>query len=436
MNDMKKKDEDIELKGEELQEVLSSIPSWILRWGIVGVAVIIIIMLVGTAFFKYPEVITAQVTLTGTIPIAGIVAKNSGKLLKIFVHDKQNVHKGECLAIIESPTKYEDILYLKQYIVSFMTLKDTIIPSLPKENINLGNIQSSYTIFCATISEYIQFKELNYYVKKISLTKEKRNRYQYYHENMKRQAQIIEKQSVIAQKKYARDSTLNHKDLISDEETENTYNNFLNGKLALEGILSTLENTNMQIAEMNESLLDMKYQYVDKKQTLENQLKTQAAELLNEIQTWEMNYLLISPLNGFITFTKYWVENQNIVVADEVFNIVPSNQGIFIGKALLPIDRSGKVKVGQTVNIRFDNFPETEFGIVKGYVKNISLVPSKDNNISQYVVEIGFSNELKTTYDKVLPFLPKMEGRADIITDDLSLLERILLPIKNILKNS
>lgn len=433
---MKKKDEDIELKGEELQEVLSSIPSWILRWGIVGVAVIIIIMLVGTAFFKYPEVITAQVTLTGTIPIAGIVAKNSGKLLKIFVHDKQNVHKGECLAIIESPTKYEDILYLKQYIVSFMTLKDTIIPSLPKENINLGNIQSSYTIFCATISEYIQFKELNYYVKKISLTKEKRNRYQYYHENMKRQAQIIEKQSVIAQKKYARDSTLNHKDLISDEETENTYNNFLNGKLALEGILSTLENTNMQIAEMNESLLDMKYQYVDKKQTLENQLKTQAAELLNEIQTWEMNYLLISPLNGFITFTKYWVENQNIVVADEVFNIVPSNQGIFIGKALLPIDRSGKVKVGQTVNIRFDNFPETEFGIVKGYVKNISLVPSKDNNISQYVVEIGFSNELKTTYDKVLPFLPKMEGRADIITDDLSLLERILLPIKNILKNS
>lgn len=433
---MKKKDEDIELKGEELQEVLSSIPSWILRWGIVGVAVIIIIMLVGTAFFKYPEVITAQVTLTGTIPIAGIVAKNSGKLLKIFVHDKQNVHKGECLAIIESPTKYEDILYLKQYIVSFMTLKDTIIPSLPKENINLGNIQSSYTIFCATISEYIQFKELNYYVKKISLTKEKRNRYQYYHENMKRQALIIEKQSVIAQKKYTRDSTLNHKDLISDEETENTYNNFLNGKLALEGILSTLENTNMQIAEMNESLLDMKYQYVDKKQTLENQLKTQAAELLNEIQTWEMNYLLISPLNGFITFTKYWVENQNIVVADEVFNIVPSNQGIFIGKALLPIDRSGKVKVGQIVNIRFDNFPETEFGIVKGYVKNISLVPSKDNNISQYVVEIGFSNELKTTYDKVLPFLPKMEGRADIITDDLSLLERILLPIKNILKNS
>lgn len=135
MNDMKKKDEDIELKGEELQEVLSSIPSWILRWGIVGVAVIIIIMLVGTAFFKYPEVITAQVTLTGTIPIAGIVAKNSGKLLKIFVHDKQNVHKGECLAIIESPTKYEDILYLKQYIVSFMTLKDTIIPSLPNSTL-------------------------------------------------------------------------------------------------------------------------------------------------------------------------------------------------------------------------------------------------------------------------------------------------------------
>lgn len=31
---MAKKQEDIELRGEELQEVLGSIPSWILRWGI------------------------------------------------------------------------------------------------------------------------------------------------------------------------------------------------------------------------------------------------------------------------------------------------------------------------------------------------------------------------------------------------------------------
>ena len=79
---MAKKQEDIELRGEDLQEVLGSIPSWILRWGITLVAVIVIILLGGSAIFKYPEVITSEVTLTGTTPTAGIVAKQSGKLQK------------------------------------------------------------------------------------------------------------------------------------------------------------------------------------------------------------------------------------------------------------------------------------------------------------------------------------------------------------------
>lgn len=149
-----------------------------------------------------------------------------------------------------------------------------------------------------------------------------------------------------------------------------------------------------------------------------------------------MNYLFISPLEGYITFTRYWVENQNIVSGEEVFNVVPSDQGTLIGKALLPIDRSGKVKIGQKVNIRFNNFPDEEFGIVKGRVESISLVPSKGESSNQYVVEIGLPDGLTTTYDRVLPFLPEMQGNADIITNDLSVLERIFLPIKNILRNS
>lgn len=433
---MAKEHEDIELRGEDLQEVLGTIPSWILRWGITLVAVIVIILLSGSAIFKYPEVITSKVTLTGTTPTARIVARQSGKLQKIYVKDKQNIHKGECLAEIENPANFKDVYYLKQYLYLLNTKPDSIIPLLPKQDINLGDIQAYYTMFCVTMSEYIQFRKLNYYIKKIDFTKERVRRYQSYYENMKRQAILKEMQTNIVQKQYNRDSILHQKALISDEETENSYNDFLNGKLSLENILSSLENAQIQITEMDESLLDMEYQYIDKKHTLEGQLKTQASQLLNEIQSWEMNYLFISPLDGYITFTKYWVENQNVVSSEEVFNVVPSDQGTLIGKALLPIDRSGKVKIGQKVNIRFNNFPDEEFGIIKGRVKSISLVPSKGENSNQYVVEIGLPDGLTTTYGRVLPSLPEMEGSADIITDDLSVLERLFLPIKNIFKNS
>ena len=57
-------------------------------------------------------------------------------------------------------------------------------------------------------------------------------------------------------------------------------------------------------------------------------------------------------------------------------------------------------------------------------------------NVKGYMVDIGLSNGLRTTYNKDLPFLPEMEGQADIITEDISLLERFLLPLKKVVAES
>ena len=69
-------------------------------------------------------------------------------------------------------------------------------------------------------------------------------------------------------------------------------------------------------------------------------------------------------------------------------------------------------------------------------VKNISLVPSQNGQTANYTVEISFPERLTTTYKKELPYLQNMQGQADIITEDISLLERFILPIKKILKES
>ena len=53
-----------------------------------------------------------------------------------------------------------------------------------------------------------------------------------------------------------------------------------------------------------------------------------------------------------------------------------------------------------------------------------------------YIVEILLPKGLITSYNKELPYLLEMEGKAEIITDDLSLLERFLLPIKKVLKEN
>ena len=176
----------------------------------------------------------------------------------------------------------------------------------------------------------------------------------------------------------------------------------------------------------------MEQQYIEKKNTLNASLKTTLNQLQSDIATWKMNYLLSSPIKGKLTFTEIWAENQNVTVGKIVFTVVPDTLSELVGKARLPIDRSGKVKAGQDVNIRFNNFPDNQFGMVKGIVKSLSLIPTEEGN---YIVEIAFPNGLKTSYNKELPLSQEMTARADIITENTRLIEQFFLPLKQLLKN-
>ena len=423
---------DIELKSEEFQEVLGSTPSWILRRGIILISFIVLIILIGSAFFKYPDIITTTMTLTGSAPATALVARTSGKIQELDVQDKQEVKAGSYLAVIENSANTNDIKILKQYIDQLNQKIDTII-TFPSKELRLGTLQSLYSDFYITLFNYYEFKRLQYYTQKIDFMKDKINQYRNYYRNVEGQKAIIKEQFRLNQNQYRRDSVLNKRGVISSEELESTKNKYLQGHLSLENIHSTIQNTEIQITEMQESLLDTEYQYLEKKNQLETQLKTYISQLLAEIQSWELSYALIAPIDGHVTFTNYWVKNQNVTTGETVFTIIPKDNMEIIGKAQMPLTRSGKVKIGQKVNIRFSNFPDNEYGIIRGKVKNISMVPVKDaQGLDFYTVEIEFPEGMTTTYKRVLPYLPEMQAQADIVTDDISLLERFFMPLRKI----
>ena len=426
--------EDIELRSEEFQEVLGAVPPWILRWGITILAVVIIILLIGSAIIKYPDVIPAQIVLTGSTPPATIVAHASGKIKQLYVSDNQEVKIGDYLAVIDNPAKTEDILLLKNYLDTLLTP-----PTSPKwrgAGGEVGSLQQLYTSFSTTMFEYSEYQRLLYYPQKKTMTMERIAQYEKQYNTLLNQQRITEEQLTIAQKQHSRDSLLNKKGILSDEEFEATGNVFLQSLLSRENMHSNLNNMQIQIGQLKESLLDMEQQGIEKLNSLQTQLQSLISQLKTGIQDWELNYALRAPIDGKITFSKYWIENQNVSAGEEVFTIVPDSTYTIIGKAMLPVDRSGKVKAGQKVNIHVQNFPENEFGILRGTVQHISLVPVQTGETIYYSVEISLPNGLMTTYKKELPYLPNMQGQADIITEDLSLLERLVLPIKKILKES
>ncbi|GIQ58261.1 hypothetical protein Flavo103_13970 [Flavobacterium collinsii] len=91
---------------------------------------------------------------------------------------------------------------------------------------------------------------------------------------------------------------------------------------------------------------------------------------------------------------------------------------------------SGKVKVGQGVIVKLNNYPFNEYGSIKGRVRRISLVTNQQtlsdnqNKISSYLVDIDLPNGLKTNYGVELNFHAEAKGTAEIITEDRRLIER------------
>jgi hypothetical protein len=105
------------------------------------------------------------------------------------------------------------------------------------------------------------------------------------------------------------------------------------------------------------------------------------------------------------------------------------------GKTILPAKGSGKVKKGQKINVKFDNYPYMEFGMVRIEIKNDSLLPVTINdNQKAYMLQIIFPDTLITSYGKELTFTYEMIGTAEIITEDLRLLDKFLNPIKAVIK--
>jgi HlyD family secretion protein len=182
----------------------------------------------------------------------------------------------------------------------------------------------------------------------------------------------------------------------------------------------------IEIAEKRQLLQDYRITRVDEKEKLISVLRESFLNLKAQINLWENTYLLISPIDGIVSFTKFWSANQSVIKDEPVVSIVPLSTGSYLGRIYLKMQRSGKVKTNQKVNIKLSGYPYLEYGIVRGIVKSKSLVPSGD----AYVIEIELPDGLTTLYGKKLDFNQNMQGTAEIITEKIRLLQKIVNPFR------
>ncbi len=424
----------IEIRSEEINEILGKTPNKIIRWGITVILIIILVLLTGSWFFKYPDLIKTTIEVTTVNPPAEIISHSNGKIEHLFIKDKDFVEKGQYLAIIENPANYEQVLVLKKQLETlklFDNKTDSILLFDFSEHLSLGELQSFYSVFQKRYYEYLNFFKLDYYSKKINALRDQVIKYELYYNYAYTQRNTLEKDLKLTKKDYQRYISLYDSNAIAEVELEKSQSAFLQKKYSFEGARTNLANTRIQISQLEQNILELQLQNEQQKQQFFIALNEAYENLVSQIDIWEQKYVIKASFSGTSTFTKYWSINQNVSIGEKVMTVIPIDAGKIIGKLQLPLQGSGKVKSGQKVNIKFLNYPYMEYGMVQGEIKKISLVPSENF----YSVEVIFPEGLKTNYEKTIQFNQNMQGVAEIITENVRLFERIMKPIRSLIKN-
>ncbi|WP_319591093.1 HlyD family efflux transporter periplasmic adaptor subunit [uncultured Draconibacterium sp.] len=423
----------IEIRSGEVQEILGGVPSRIVRYGILVFVAIFSLIIIFSFIFYYPDILRSNIVVTTENPPATLVARATGKIEKLFVEDKDHVEAGQTIALIENPADYSDVLELEQVIntvqPAFDTLNFTVSQRFNK-SLQLGAVQEYYSQFLTRYEELNEFYQRNYYTLKEESYKEQLKNARILYDRLWEQKVAIDKEYQIKQRNYERQKKLLAGEVVSSTVLEQAESEMLSKKSELDGIRSTLAEKQIDISELDQKIIENEKEYHDYKIQYESALIEAFNNLKSQASDWFLTYVLRSPIDGVVTFNKFYAENQNITEGDRVLTIVPEDVGEVIGKVELPVRGSGKVKEGLNVNVKFDNYPYMEYGLVRGKVKSVSLVPED----SFYMVEITFPNGLVTNYDNELQMQSQLMGQAEIITEDLRLIQRIFNPLKSLWK--
>jgi multidrug resistance efflux pump len=427
------KDTNIELRSESVQEILGKMPSWIVRAGSGLVFLVVLILVIGSWFFSYPEIIESKLVMTTENPPAELVARANGKIVELKVEDKQKIKAGELLAIIENSADFEDMFLLSDELKKanpFLTDEKKINIVSSNKSYRLGEVQAQFNTYLKSCADYNRFVELQYHKKKKASLIQKRSNYRMYFNRQYKQQTILEKELIIVSKEFNRDSLLYTRGVISKSEYQKSEKDYLKQSYTFHGSRSTLSATQIQINEVDQEIIDLDLDQEKLRKELQDIMTQTNDNLVAQIDIWEQNYLIKSPIDGSVSFNSFWSANQNVKQGDKVFTVLPSDSTRIIARVELGMTRSGKVKLGQRVNIKLNNYPYMEFGMLEGRIRSISQVPEGDN----YSLDVELSNGLVTNYGIELKFAQKIEGVAEIITEDQRLLQRIFNPLKALLK--
>jgi len=425
------KPEKIEIRSEEVQEILGTPPSWLVSWG--TTLALFTIVLLGWAgyFLPYPETVGDRIKVYTTDPPKKLMSPSSSEISNILVEHEDTVVSGQTILVFESRAKFEDVLTLEDYIVMMKGLSDSALLSFqPPTDLLLGSLQEDLYTFLEK-QESFRLKMSNAYedYSLSQLNRRIRNaRSVVAYE--KEQKKTLEKQLKLVEQRYIREENLHQGNLFSVDELRKTKEEVVSLQRRIQTINSTIKSKQFEIdmAQSEKSGVQGGSEY--SKTAAATDLRESFLQLQDQLEGWKRQHLVVAPVDGIVLFEKEKVsEKQHVNENIEIGVVVPLEKKETIGRMYLSSKGTGKIKEGQDVVVKFDSYPFEEFGAVKGVVYSKGKYLQKEDKIP---IEITFPKGLTTNSGFSIKPDQELTGDAEILLDTKRFIEKVFEKLKTV----
>ena len=414
--------------GNEIEEIISKKLPFTVRWGILFFLLLLILIGVICWFIQYPDIVIAKAKLNCINAPKEVVTRTDGKLVAIAIKENENVQEGQLLGYMQRIANPQMIGRLHAQTDSIISLieqnkTDEIIKYFPANSSPfeggperaLGELQIAYQTFVQSFIIFKGYLTNGFYLRKKNMLSLDMNNIEKLHDILNTQKGLLQKDLSLTNETFTANESLASDKVISPFDYRNEKSKLIAKELSLPQINTSIVSNEGQQHEKLKEIAELENQISTQKNSFVQSVQT----LKSQIQSWEYKYLLKAPISGTVSLAGFFQENQEVKSGQLLFHIQPANTNYF-AEMLVPQYNFGKVKAGQKVFLKFQAYPFEQYGTVVGRIDFINSIPTD----SGYLAKVSLPQGLITNYKKPLQYSNGLFAQADIVTENMRLLER------------
>ena len=364
----------IELYSRENNDILGDAPGWLIHTGSYIIYGLIVLLLVGTALFEYPDVVRSSLVIDDHSNAEWITANSDGLVDRFFVEDRAPVKKGDTLGIIRNPASLADVKRFCQVLTRvewyYRTDEIRYLQNYPFDLI-MGEMSGAYEQFTEAVRTCLSYRELDLYPQRKAFLQEE----------LRLQAEQGNKNELAI--------------------------------LQLKRELFELDITHKMEMQKNRRMLELAYE-----------------NMVNSLKTWESKYVIKSKTDGRVLLGKSWSRRTVVHKGDTVCSVISGSRGKPTGRLFLTESEIAGIKPEDPVQVELAKYPAHTYGYVSGKIASVSYVPYNKS----FAVEVAFADKLVSSLGEIIDYETGLSGQVEIITASKSVLRRIFTPFYEVFK--